>query len=88
MKTFLSEHAMSAWVAQNDVEKTGELVAKYGIIEKAPVARKALPLCNIVCITGEEMKTALSGYLDALAAQDPKSVGGKVPGDDFYYIGK
>ena len=43
---------------------------------------------NIVCITGEEMKTALSGYLDALVAQDPKAVGGKVPGDDFYYIGK
>ena len=88
VKTFLSEHAMSAWVAQNDVEKTADLVAKYGIIEKAPVARKALPFCNIVCITGEEMKTALSGYLDALAAQDPKAVGGKVPGDDFYYIGK
>ena len=88
VKTFLAEHAMSAWVAQNDLDKTAELVAKYGIIEKAPVARKALPYCNIVCITGDEMKTALSGYLEALAGQDPKAVGGKVPGDDFYYIAK
>ena len=38
VKTFLAEHAMSAWVAQNDLDKTAELVAKYGIIEKAPVA--------------------------------------------------
>ena len=88
VKTFLAEHAMSAWVAQNDLDKTAELVAKYGIIEKAPVARKALPYCNIVCITGDEMKAALSGYLEALAGQDPKAVGGKVPGDDFYYIAK
>jgi len=32
------------------------------------------------------MKTALSGYLEVLAAQDASSVGGALPGDDFYYI--
>ena len=33
------------------------------------------------------MKTTLSGYLDALAAQAPEAVGGQVPGEEFYYIG-
>ena len=31
------------------------------------------------------MKETLSGYLSALAQQEPKAVGGSVPGDDFYY---
>lgn len=50
------------------------------------MAQKALPYCNIVCLTGEEMKSALSGYLQVLFDQDAKSVGGKLPGDEFYYI--
>lgn len=32
------------------------------------------------------MKTDLSGYLQVLYDQDPSSVGGALPGDDFYYI--
>ena len=47
---------------------------------------KRQPLCNIVCITGEEMKQALSGYLEVLSGQDAKSIGGTLPGDDFYYL--
>ena len=55
-------------------------------MEKAPIAQKALPYCNIVCLTGQEMKNALSGYLSTLNEQDPKSIGGQMPGDDFYYM--
>ena len=67
-----------------DMDTTSELVAKYGIIEKAPVAKLALPKCNIVCITGAAMKDALSGYLDVLYQANPQSGGGALPGDDFY----
>ena len=82
---FLSEQEASADAANTNVEGTAALVAEYGIIEKAPIAQKALPYCNIVCITGEDMKTALSGYLDVLYQADPSSVGGSLPADDFYY---
>lgn len=85
---FMQEHEASADKANTDVEGTAALVAEYGIIEKAPVAQKALPYCNIVCITGDDMKTALSGYLDVLYAADPTSVGGTLPAEDFYYTGK
>ena len=34
----------------------------------------------------EEMKQALEGYLKVLYAQAPESVGGKLPGEDFYYV--
>ena len=50
------------------------------------MAKKALPSCHIVCITGSEMKDKLSGYLKVLSDTDPASVGGKLPDDTFYYI--
>lgn len=86
VKLFLSEHEKSAAYTKEQPEKAAELVAKTGIIEKAPIAQKALPKCNITCITGSQMKDALSGYLQVLYDQDPKSVGGTLPGDDFYYL--
>lgn len=82
---FLEEHAASAAYAKEHVEETAQLVAAAGIIEKAAVAEKAIPSCNITYLDGEEMKTALSGYLTVLCEQDPASVGGGLPGEDFYY---
>ena len=51
------------------------------------MAEKALPYCNIVCLTGGEMKDKLSGYLKVLSEAEPSSVGGTLPGDNFYYGG-
>lgn len=86
VEEFLKDHAESALFATGHVEEAAALVAAQGIVEKAPIAQKALPYCNIVCMTGQEMKDALSGYLSTLMEQDPKSIGGKLPGDDFYYM--
>lgn len=86
VKIFLSEHEKSAAYTKEQTQKAAELVVKTGIIEKAPIAELALPKCNITCITGTQMKDALSGYLQVLYDQDPKSVGGELPGDEFYYL--
>ena len=85
---FIADHQASTEKAGTDVDATAELVAKYGIIAKAPVAKKALPNCNIVAIAGDEMKTDLAGYLQVLFDANPKSVGGTMPDDDFYYTKK
>ena len=85
---FIADHQASTEKAATDVDATAELVAKYGIIAKAPVAKKALPNCNIVAIAGDELKTDLAGYLQVLFDANPKSVGGTMPDDDFYYIQK
>lgn len=83
---FLKEHKESAdWVNENPADAAG-LVVDAGIIEKAPIAQKAIPACNIVCISGKEMKEDLGGYLEVLSDLEPSSVGGSLPGDDFYYI--
>lgn len=86
VKIFLSEHEKSAAYTKEQTQKAAELVVKTGIIEKAPIAELALSKCNITCITGTQMKDALSGYLQVLYDQDPKSVGGELPGDEFYYL--
>lgn len=81
---FLAEYKYSVDYVNNNVAEAAQLVEKYGII-KAAVAEKAIPKCNIVCITGAEMKEKLSGYYDVLFEQKPESVGGSVPSDSFYY---
>ena len=83
---FIEEHKESAAYANENVEATAELVAARGIVEKPQVAAKAIPYCNIVCIDAEEMKQALSGYLEVLYNADASSVGGSLPGDDFCYL--
>lgn len=86
---FLEEYKTSTEyiTADNNIEDAAALVEKFDIV-KAAVAKKAIPYCNITFISGEEMKTAMSGYLKVLFDQEPKSVGGKIPESDFYYVEK
>lgn len=74
------------WINEN-VEDASKLVEEYDII-KAPIAAKAIPYCNLVSITGDEMKSATEDYLMTLFNLNPKSVGGALPGEEFYYLGK
>ncbi len=83
---FMEDHKASAEFVNTNVEEAAQMVADLGIIEKAPVAQKAIPQCHITYIDGEEMKTALSGYLEVLYEQNPESVGNTLPTDEFYYI--
>ena len=82
---FLQEYAASIEKAQSDVEGTAALCEQYGLIPKAALAQKAIPSCGLTFVTGAEMKTDLSAYLQVMYDADPKSVGGVLPGDDFYY---
>lgn len=83
---FLEDHAASAEYVNSYVEQAAVWAVEQGIIAKEPLAKKAIPECNIVCIAGEEMKKALSGYLQALFEQSAESVGGKLPAEDFYFV--
>ena len=85
VELFLKEYAASIEKAQTDVEGTAALCEQYGLIPKAALAQKAIPSCGLAFVTGAEMKTDLSAYLQVMVDADPKSVGGALPGDDFYY---
>ena len=85
VELFLQEYAASIEKAQSDVEGTAALCEQYGLIPKAALAQKAIPSCGLTFVTGAEMKTGLSGYLQVMFDAAPKSVGGALPGDNFYY---
>ena len=85
VEDFLDRYADSVDYVNNNVEDAAKLVGNYDIVTE-DVAVKAIPECNIVCITGEDMKEQLSGYLEVLKDANPESIGGELPGDDFYYI--
>ena len=85
VEMFLQDYAASIEKAQSDAAGTAALCEQYGLIPKAALAQKAIPSCGLTFVTGAEMKSALSGYLQVMFDADPKSVGGAMPGDDFYY---
>ena len=82
---FLADYAASIEAAQTDLEGTAALCEQYGIIPKAPLAMKAIPQCGLTYVAGAEMKAQLGGYLQVMFDANPKSVGGALPADDFYY---
>jgi len=86
--TFLEEYGVSIDTMLRDVAGTAAKIEANHIFAKAKVAEKAIPNCNVCFITGGEMETALSEFLDIMYAVAPASVGGAVPGDDFYFIYK
>jgi len=84
VEAFLYEFAGSAAFATENVDETAQILEDFEIF-KSGLMKKAIPLCNISCLTGSEMKSAVESYLGVLYEQNPASVGGAMPGADFYY---
>ena len=85
VKTFLEEYAASTQYVNEHPAEAAALVEQY-IGVAAGVAKKAIPACNIVCMTGEEMKAAAEKYLTVLFELNPDAVGGAMPEESFYYL--
>jgi len=84
---FMTDYAAStAWVNAKPAD-AAPLIVAAGIVPDPALAEKAIPLCYITFVDGADMKSSLSGYLTVLFNADPKSVGGTMPGDDFYFAG-
>lgn len=85
VEQFMAKHKSSIEYVTANPEEAAALVVQAGIVEKEPVAAKAIPNCNLAYLDKADMKQALSGYLEVLYNQNPESVGGALPQDDFYY---
>ena len=83
---FLEDHAESVAYVNSNVEEAATIAETKDIV-KAAVAKSAIPYCNIVCITGDELQNQLSGYLQTLFDANKESVGGTLPDEGFYYTG-
>ncbi len=83
---FLKEYEASVALCSEDTATAASYIAEAGILANETYAEAAMPYCNICFVTGEEMQTRLSAYLEMMAEVNPQSVGGAVPAEDFYYI--
>ena len=86
VNTFLDEYCVSIEKLTTDVEGTAAKIEANGIFTKAAVAAKAIPNCNVCFITGQEMQASLSEFFRVMFEVAPASVGGSIPGDDFYCV--
>ena len=80
---FLEEYERSIRFAKKNTDDAAEMIVEAGIIDDVSIAKAALPKCNLLFVTGEPMKVALHAFL---ATMPPKSIGGALPSDDFYFI--
>ena len=83
---FLEEYGRSVALLEEDAQAAAQKIEQAGIFANAAVAAKAIPRCNICFVTGEDMQRQLSVFLQTMFETAPQSIGGGVPGDDFYYI--
>ncbi len=81
---FLKDAEESANKVVTD-ENAAAVIVAQGIIGKEPIAKRAIPNCNITLLKGAEMKASVSAMLKVLFDANPKSIGGAMPNDDFYY---
>ncbi len=83
----LADYQASTDFTNSHPEQAAPLIVAAGIVPAAPIAVTAIPASHITYIAGAEMKKGLGGYLTVLFDAAPASVGGSLPGDDFYYGG-
>ena len=96
-RQFLEEHEQAvveylnmagqsvSWTLAN-MGDAAALQEELGTFLNNSVALDAMPYISMVNLTGEQMRTALSGFLHELYLANPDSIGGKMPGEDFYYL--
>ena len=88
LSDILDDCKSSVDFVNSNIPEAAVLTEEYGIMGNSAAAEKAIPNCNITFITGEDMKTAAEQNLNILFEANPKSVGGTLPDESFYYIAK
>ncbi len=82
---FMRDLEASIAFANENVAEAAQEIAALEIIPAAKVAEKALPSCQLVFISGEDMQAQAAPLYDILFGANPASVGGKTP-DETYYL--
>lgn len=84
IRAFLLDYKESVEKVLSDPQRASELIESYGIIEKAALARQAIPGSGLVFESPKNSRGAIDAYFDLLMQSNPKALGGALPGEDFY----
>ena len=86
VKAFMADCAASIQYTVDEPDKAAEEIAAAGVMASAAVARSALPKCHLTFIAGGMMRGQIEPLFNIFFENNPASVGGALPGEDFYYI--
>ena len=85
VKRFNEEYAKSLkWYKQNPKE-AGALVAKYIEMLNADAVTDSIEFVQLDVVSAKDAREDLEFFLNVLKENNPKSIGGKLPDDGFYY---
>jgi NitT/TauT family transport system substrate-binding protein len=86
MDQLIADYSASVEYVNGDIPSASEDIAAAGIVASGAVAASAIPRCGITFQTGEACKAMLADYFDVMYESNPESLGGALPGDDFYFM--
>ncbi len=86
VRSFLTEYKASVDYVNAQPAAAAQRIVRYGIMASAALAEAAIPSSHIVYVDGAEMKAGIRPFYQILLDTDPKSIGGSIPPDDFYYM--
>lgn len=88
LKVLLKDLQTSVDFVNDKPEEAAKLIVEKGFIGKEPIAKAAIPNCNIVLYTGDDAEAGrniLKTFNKTLFEMNKASVGGALPGDELYY---
>ncbi|MDR1710588.1 MAG: hypothetical protein LBR58_01805 [Propionibacteriaceae bacterium] len=85
LDAFLKDYQTSIEYTNANPADVAPIISGLEIVPSVEVAEAAIPRCHLSFLAGKDAKAAVSAYLKVLHEANPESVGGSLPGDDFYY---
>ena len=82
----LEEYAQSVEFVTTNIPQAAQLAAQFEIIPNPAIAEAALPRTHITFLNGQVMKQNLMGFYGVLYSQCPRSIGGRLPDENFFFI--
>ena len=86
VKEFIEKYKISNNFVNTERETAGEISEKYGLGITKDSAGQAIKRANLTYISAKDAKEDVEKFLGILYEFAPKSIGGKIPDEGFYYL--
>lgn len=86
MDKLIADYSASVNYVVSDSEAAAADIAEAGIVGSKEIASASIPRCGISFTTGEACKAQLDDYFSVMFESNPKSLGGALPDENFYYM--
>jgi NitT/TauT family transport system substrate-binding protein len=85
LQKLMVDYKQSVSFVTNNLTEASLLMENFDIIANKDIAVKAISRSALCFETGPKSQKILENYFEVLYKANPKSVGGKIPGEEIYY---